>query len=184
MTNRLLAYDEPASYFHAQELGASFLEFSADVVETGSKKVVCRWFHSAKDMDLFVWMDIKGRVIKQQMTFFGQVVQWNLLEGIKTGCTLEEEGLQEKIYFDKIPQKSASLQAVEILKHIEGLNHQSKDQLIYNFTNNPHVDDMDPEVFVRDYGHFASSQSSKEAWGLKIFRRMVYFLRWLWERPF
>src|SRR3954462_116810 len=102
--------------FDPMDLGRSLREVATDVIKAPRRDVISRWFHSAKDADLFIWMDLKRNVIKQQLSFYGQVVEWNVIEGVKTGHVVVEEHQgrdqgSEFLNFDETPQMRAIDQA-------------------------------------------------------------------------
>lgn len=72
--------------FDPIEVGLAVKEVAAELIyanQNARDKV--RWFHGANDVDLFIWSNDNRKVIKQQLTFFGMVLEWNVIEGLKTG---------------------------------------------------------------------------------------------------
>lgn len=175
-------------FFSAADLGKSFREVSVDVIRTEHQDIVNRWYHSSKDADLFVWLDSDKNIIKQQLTFFGQVIEWNVIEGVRTGCLVEQEDpvLTDKrratdvIKFDQKPQGSSLSQALDLLKNITVLKDDERQSLMDNFsTKNQTAHTMDPEEFVRKFGSALSrrpGQRQKTLW--------QRFVNWLMGRPF
>ncbi len=49
-------------FFNPQTLGQSLKEVQVDLLGT-HPEVVSRWFHSAKDADLFIWHDSAQNII-------------------------------------------------------------------------------------------------------------------------
>ena len=47
------------------------------------QNVGSHWYHSDQDADIYIWLDEVGNVIKQQVNFVGQVVEWNIVEVLK-----------------------------------------------------------------------------------------------------
>jgi hypothetical protein len=95
-------------FFNAEEIGHSLKEVSPLLLKTTHPEITSRWFHSSQDADLFIWFDRNQGVIKQQISFFGQVVEWNIVEGLKTGLVIEEEirghaRASEMVCFDARP---------------------------------------------------------------------------------
>ena len=124
--------------FDAESIGLSLKEVAVDIIQTDSSALTSRWFHSKRDVDLFVWSDGNHTVIKHQVSFYGQVVEWNEDEGVKTGMIIEQfspntkETLSEIIHFDKIVQKKAVEQASEILKYVRDLSVEMRQTLLEN----------------------------------------------------
>jgi hypothetical protein len=153
-------------FFDAADLGASLKEVATDIINTGESEVVHRWFHSAKDADFFIWLDGQNNVIKQQITFYGQVVEWNVVEGLKTGLIVEDDSrasvkASDLIRFDTEAQKAPVEQALNLLKHITALNDLERHMLTKNFAHGSTSKNLDPEEFVRRYGSFLKPKRSE-----------------------
>lgn len=72
--------------FDPVEVGLGVKEVAAELIYANQKSQdQVRWFHSPHDVDLFVWSNDHKKVIKQQLTYFGMVLEWNIIEGLKTG---------------------------------------------------------------------------------------------------
>ena len=155
-------------FFNAEELGRSLKEVATDVIATSNdQKVISRWFHSSKDTDLFIWLDHQQNVIKQQLTFFGQVVEWNVIEGVKTGLIVEDETppkvkATEIIQFDSSPQKAPIEQARELLNFITALNDDERLMLSTNFTGIGRNQAIDPQEFVDRFGAFLARRPDQK----------------------
>ncbi|OFZ18135.1 MAG: hypothetical protein A2Z20_06225 [Bdellovibrionales bacterium RBG_16_40_8] len=124
--------------FNAKEIGLSLKEVAVEVIKSESSEIESRWFHSKKDADLFIWKDKNKNIIKQQVTFFGQLIEWNIAEGLRTGLLIEDEisqkmGSSPLIKFDVKPQKPAVDQGVDIVEHVPGLSNDEKIRIIENF---------------------------------------------------
>lgn len=134
---------EHASLFNPHEIAKSLKEVAVDIIQTEHHKVVSRWFHSNKDADLFIWLDESTRIIKQQITFCGQVVDWNAVEGVRTGFVFEDETIEKKpgqtgsdiIRYDNKPIKASILQAIEILTKMNQLDEGERQSLVSNFSS-------------------------------------------------
>ena len=169
-------------YFDPQEIGRSLQEVSVEVVQTESQNVLSRWFHSTKDVDLYIWTDERNNIIKQQLSFLGQVVEWNILEGVKTGVVCEEEGElegsgvkgSELIRFDETPQPTSIKMAEDLIRYVENLNEQDRSSILKNFSESPRMDKIDPEEFVRKYGRIQSGLRKPSLWA-KLVRQIKEF---------
>lgn len=139
-----------AKLFDAEILGRSLRQLAVDVIPGESTEFLSRWFHSNReDADLFVWLDGEGRIIKHQLCFFGQVVEWNAIGGTRTGVIVEEERVAtteddshhvaEVIRFDVRMQSSAIEQAIRVLGFVSDLSDQERSILIYNFRESPRL---------------------------------------------
>jgi hypothetical protein len=143
-----------AKHFDAEALGSSFQKLAVDVVKGEKTDFLSRWYRSPKqDADLVIWTDGQKRIIKHQLCFFGQVVDWNPINGTRTGLVVEEEialveekmpaqngknsEVSEKILFDKITQLSVVDQALKVLSFVPDLPQEDRDMLLYNLRQSP-----------------------------------------------
>lgn len=156
--------------FDPESLGRSLREVAIDVIETEGSAILSRWFHSTSDVDLLIWSDEDKNVIKHQVNFFGQVVEWNIFEGVKTGFIIEEElgsngdecESSEVIQFDQVPEAKAIRQALLLLEHVPDLNESDKDRIRDNLLNRVvGVADSNDE-FLRLYGDAYESESNRK----------------------
>lgn len=164
-------------FFDPEEIGRSLEEVSVDIIKTETQKITSRWLHSAKEADLFIWFDERQNIIKQQMSFCGQVVEWNILEGTKTGVILEDEGrpgvdASEMIRFDDGPQKTSVSQAIEVLRHVLALTELERQRLLENFNKAPVADHIPPEEFLRLYGP-KPGKDSPRPWWVRVWHWML-----------
>jgi len=116
----------------------SLKEVSMDLVKTSRRDVIARWFHSSQDADLFIWMDLQRNIIKQQLSYYGQVVEWNVIEGVKTGHVVVEDShvhgqRSEFLSFDERPQRTSVDQALRLLSAVTALKDDERKVLEENF---------------------------------------------------
>jgi hypothetical protein len=122
--------------FNPEEIGMSLREVAVDVMQLEDEHVISRWFHSNHDADLLIWTDGSHRVIKHQVSFLGQVVEWNSADGVKTGVIIEEEMSDPKaeaseiIHFDPAPQSTTIQQALRLLEHVKDLTEEDRGLLL------------------------------------------------------
>jgi hypothetical protein len=130
-------------YFDPQRVGASLKEVGIDYTKVESREIETRWFRDASgETDVFIWLNKEKTIIKQQSSIMGQLVEWNIVEGLKTGMVLENELIKsdgkdqlpqsELIYFDKIVQPQAVLMAINVIKHM-AIDDELKNHLLKNF---------------------------------------------------
>ena len=152
-------------YFDAETLGTSLRQLAVDVVKGESTDFMSRWFRSSHaDADLVIWTDSEKRIIKHQLCFFGQVVEWNPISGTRTGLVIEEEvmateddpaaeiaakrpepvdrdgadrEIAETIRFDKQAQGNVIKQAIQLLGFVPELSENDRSMLIYHLRESP-----------------------------------------------
>ncbi len=128
-------------HFDARTLGESLKEVAIDYIETEDSNLQSRWFQSDSDADLFIWTDVNRKkltpsqeIIKYQLSFFGQVVEWSIFDGVRTGVIIENEiqgeNPSEVIEFDQIPQVGSLEQATHLLKFVGELGLKDQQYLI------------------------------------------------------
>jgi hypothetical protein len=136
-----------AKFFDAEALGASLRELGVDVISGAETDVTSRWFQapeaSKMDVDLVIWSDCKKRIIKHQLCFFGQIVEWNPIHGTRTGFVLEvetsDQEASEVIRYDSRAQANVVNQAVQILSRIPDLSGKDRADLIFNLLESPRL---------------------------------------------
>jgi hypothetical protein len=161
-------------YFNPETLGESLKEVAVEVYQSSRHDVVSRWFHSAKDADLFIWLDEKHGIIKQQLSYYGQVVEWNVIEGVKTGNVIVEQGEfdqngnrargtkgakgSEILRFDEKPQQPAIQQALKLLEHVTALSETERVEISENFRKIGTSQTMPPEEFIARFAEFVEQR--------------------------
>lgn len=161
------ALDEQSSLqvFDAETVGLSLREVGADVLIGETTDFLSRWFHSSySDADLVIWTDGQQRIIKFQLCFFGQVVEWNPIHGTRTGYIFEEEvsgqeipGLEvaESVRYDRDLQDNVVAQASDILSFVPELKDEDRYKLIFNLRESPRL-------------HKRARERALQAWAPKI----------------
>ncbi len=146
------------NFFDAKGLGRTMVEVEAHLIRTENNiEVLSRWFHSQRDLDFYIWTDKKNNVIKQQMNISGLIIEWNIVDGSKTGMIVEEEEIQknqliQKVHYDKTPQSSVIHQASELILHIAGLSESDKQVLVDNLKLSPTLTSLGLQEILHRYG--------------------------------
>jgi hypothetical protein len=148
--------------FDALALGSSLRRLAVDVVRGEDTDFMSRWFRSVMgDADLVIWTDSEKRIIKYQLCFYGQVVDWNPIKGTRTGLIVEEEldqsveaggnlvgninqetdeaNVAETIRFDRTVQNSVVQQAIQVLACVPDLDEPDRENLIFNLRESPRL---------------------------------------------
>lgn len=143
--------------FDEEVLGLSLRELAVDVIRGERMDFLSRWFQSPKqEADLFIWIDTEKRLVKSQLCLFGQVVEWNPLDGTRTGVIVEEEifgveddDVSETIRFDARVQSHVIDQAVRVLRHVPGLGDEERALVIHNLRESPKLHKLARERAIR-----------------------------------
>jgi hypothetical protein len=138
-------------------IGPTLSEVDPALLRSESNSASIRWFHSPREVDLFVWSDQRGNLVKQQLAFWGAVVEWNLLDGIKTGVIVEDDRKKtytasELVQFDSELSSNLLKQALDIISFIESLDLPTRQRLIRNFTDSPSIGTLKAEEFFNRFG--------------------------------
>lgn len=169
-------------FFNPERIGQSLKEVSSDLLQAEAQNIIGRWFHSADEIDLFIWTDENKKIVKQQLTLFGQVVEWNIIEGTKTGVVIEEEErvneggarvkASEMIRFDDRPQVQPLGLAMDVIQNTPALSFDEQQEVIGNFFRGQRFRKQDDEQFVARYGRHLTSAGTK----LTLWQRFLNFL--------
>lgn len=122
-----------------QSLAQGLEKVSLDVIDTHEPVLVSHWFKSGEDLDVHFIVRDDSILVKQHVCFYGQVVEWNEYEGIKTGFVQEiesksEPSIQETIRFDMEVSKVSVDQVIEILKNTTNIESKWLAKMLYNFS--------------------------------------------------
>ncbi len=171
--------------FSAARLGEAVKQVGVDYISVDQHRVETKWFRSGEDVDLVVWTDMAGTIIKQQLTFFGQVLEWNLVDGLKTGLIVEEEtGQQESpasemVRYDLVRPLDATVQqGVELLSSIACLSPQLRDGLVQNVVKPVRLRDWPAGKVMLNFGSSAESTNprrSPSSWIVDALSRLKFW---------
>lgn len=162
-------------YFDPKRIAAGLYQVSEQAMQTKSMELRTYWYTGPDQLDIFLWEDLGGNLIKQQITYCGQVVEWNIVDGIKTGVVIEEESFEpgikasELINYDTIMISSSLQQAIQLVEFIEILSEKRKNEILNNLNGNSTIDSMSHEEFWQKFGNKDIAYSKSKTWmGFKI----------------
>jgi hypothetical protein len=168
-------------FFNPERIGETLKEVSSDLLRVESQDIVGRWFHSPDEIDLFIWVDETKTIVKQQLTFYGQVVEWNAVDGTKTGVIIEDERghvkASETIRFDDNLQIQQLGLAMDLIQHVLALTSQEQDQLIGNFFRGQRNRSTNDAEFLKRYSHYVNLH--QRSFWRRVFAGVYRFLTWL-----
>ena len=149
----------------SKQIGQSLIQHAVEVITENKHEILSTWYKGfgEADVDLYIWSDKKKNIIKQQINFYGQVVEWNIVEGLKTGVFLDHDISEDSgfIKYDFEKQNLNISQAVDIIKNMENLSETVKRELIFNFEEEPTIKNMNPKDFIKKYSLYAKELRSR-----------------------
>ncbi len=139
------------SLYSPEKVGISMEAVGTDFIQMQEKEIQTKWFRSHEtETDIFVWYDSQGKTIKQQVIHMGVVVEWNILDGVRTGILFDteiqpavkntqtgeeaSEAVSESIQYDNIIQRQCLITALEIVKHSKCIDGDLRANLFRNFS--------------------------------------------------
>lgn len=173
-------------YFDPKRVGEALYEVSNDVLQTKKHEVASKWYTGYDDTDFFTWQDLSGNFIKAQLTYCGQVFEWNLVTGVKTGVLIEEESPEKGIKASEIIQYDTQVaghtkqNAVDLIRHLINMPEEDRLKLIENIESNRTIDSMSQEEFWLKYGHSDVKYSKSKfllGWRILVHQIRQFFKR-------
>ncbi len=166
-----------------EKMGESLLEVKDQNSGQGTNRVTTRWFKSQKqkpvDADVLLWIDHRNNIIKQQVSICGSVVEWNILDGLRTGVTIEQEvkgtkEASESVQFDRASNIMNIQMAIRMLEKIPSMDSATKEALVKNFQSPSSFSTLPPEEILFRYGRIPEGKKLSFLGKLKTIIR-----RWL-----
>ena len=126
------------NHYDLSSLAQSLRFSSVDIIQTQSQHIEGHFFVSPGPVHFYFWKK-KGKLIKHQLTLYGQVVEWNSWSGVRTGF-LDSEGVYSDtpyLEFDKYLNKDSISQAMDFLSLLKILDKKVQREIIedYSFYN-------------------------------------------------
>jgi len=122
-----------AIHYDLHSLAKSLKLASVDMIRTPKSEIESHWYRSDGPADLFYWVR-GGRLVKHQLNLYGQIVEWNEYDGIKTGYVQEEnfqdgDDVTEMVCFDRQPNPFVTQKAVEFLDQAQAIDKVTRDAI-------------------------------------------------------
>ena len=99
---------------------------SVDIIKTRNVDIESHWYRSPGAVDFYFWV-VKDKLIKHQMNYHGQIIEWNEYDGLRTGYVDETfsnfpgGNPQEMIYFDEELNRTVVEQALDFLGRVDAI---------------------------------------------------------------
>lgn len=106
---------------------------SFDVLQVEQYSVKSHWYRHEKGLDIYYFQKDDGRLVKLHIAFFGQVIEWNPLDGTRTGLLMEQElgsEVIETVHFDSRTNTESLAQSLVILENASCLAQDLRNQLL------------------------------------------------------
>lgn len=132
------AYNLSLNHYDLEGLAKSLKLTSIDFIKTPSVDIESHWFKSPGPADMYFWK-AQDKIIKHQVSLYGQVVEWNEFDGVKTGFVKDDEENygSDIIVFDKEINEVVIGQVVAFIEQIKIIDGEVKKQMVshYEFYN-------------------------------------------------
>lgn len=106
---------------------------SFDILHVEQYAVKSHWFRHEQGLDLYYFQKDDGRLVKLHIAFFGQVIEWNPLDGTRTGMMVEEEmgsEVVETVHFDARANRESLAQCLMIIENASCLENDLRFELL------------------------------------------------------
>jgi hypothetical protein len=160
-----------------EKLGAQLLEVDINFAGNGMSKVTSKWYHGNVDADVFVWVDHRENIIKQQINISGDVVEWNILDGLRSGVVIEQEikaaQLSEAVLFDQTLNDFSVKMAIRLINRVPNIDSPTKEIIIANLSGHHSLNSLTPEEILFRYGELPRGFKVSRWQKLKVFVRRL-----------
>lgn len=107
---------------------------AVDVVETHRGDLERHWYSSPGPAE-FLFLTRQNRLIKHRLDLLGQVIEWNYVDGSKTGYVQDDEipGVLQPastISFDKVPDEQLLYLAISFIESMKTLDDEIRGEVI------------------------------------------------------
>jgi hypothetical protein len=105
---------------------------SFDVVKFKDKELRSHWY-KYESVDLYYFEKTDGSYAKIHVNIFGQFVEWNPFDGVRTGLLIEEEKnneVYEVLQYDQRANEKSISQGLLVLENAFQIDQKHREQLI------------------------------------------------------
>lgn len=106
---------------------------SFDTLELENQSVRSHWYRHDDGLDFYYFQKDDGRLIKLHISVLGQVIEWNPLDGTRTGLLVEHEQggeVFESIHYDSRANHASLEQGVVVIENANGLASPLREELL------------------------------------------------------
>ena len=115
---------------------------SFDVIQFRDNEMRSHWYHY-KEIDLYYFQALSGVIAKIHISIFGQVVEWNPMDGLRTGMLIEQEGeagVSELIRYDARANQESLKQSMKVLEQAHKIELVQRQQLLSCLRQGPRTE--------------------------------------------
>jgi len=128
---------------------------SFDVIQFKDHEMRSHWYRY-EELDLYYFQNDDGEIVKIHISLLGQVVEWNPLDGLRTGLLVEQECDKEVfqiIQYDARPNADSVGQSVEILENAAAIEEPQRLQMLQFLQGQARV--TKPSFFKKLFAKFS-----------------------------
>lgn len=106
---------------------------SFDTLQMERMSVQSHWFRHEDGLDVYYFQKDDGRLIKLHISCFGQVIEWNPMDGTRTGLMIEQEHggeVIETVHYDARASHESVKQSVVILENASAIDKTLRQELV------------------------------------------------------
>jgi hypothetical protein len=106
---------------------------SFDTLELETQSVKSHWYRHEDGLDVYYFQKDNGQLIKIHISILGQVIEWNPLDGTRTGLLVEREHdgeVFESVHYDARANLASIQQSLLILENATCLSSELRKELI------------------------------------------------------
>lgn len=105
---------------------------SFDVIQFQDKEMRSHWYKH-ESLDLYYFEKINHDLVKIHVNIFGQIVEWNAYDGVRTGVLIEEDRSGETfevLQYDARPNSNAIQQSLLVLENAFQIESKAREKMI------------------------------------------------------
>jgi hypothetical protein len=121
----------PISFESIKTMAQRMNFVSFDVLEIEDQSIKSHWYRH-EEMDLYYFQKEDGTLIKLHVSFLGQIIEWNPLDGTRTGLMVEQEQdgeVFETVHFDSRANHQSVAQSLLIIENASCIDIQLRQEL-------------------------------------------------------
>lgn len=106
---------------------------SFDTIQMEAQSIKSHWYRHEEGIDLYYFQKDDGRFLKLHISCFGQVIEWNPMDGTRTGLMIEEElggEVFETVQYDARANRESVEQSVVILENASAIDEALRNELM------------------------------------------------------